>query len=67
MSFNFMAAITICSDLEPRKIKSVTVSIVSPSTVPDSDSNLALLLTSCVTLVKLFDLPVPQYSQITVI
>ena len=26
MSFNFMAAITICSDLGPRKIKSATVS-----------------------------------------
>ena len=26
-----MAAVTICSDLEPKKIKSVTVSIVSPS------------------------------------
>ena len=26
-----MAAVTICSDLEPPKIKSVTVSIVSPS------------------------------------
>ena len=26
-----MAAVTICSDLEPRKIKSATVSIVSPS------------------------------------
>ena len=31
MSFNFMAAVTICSDLEPRKIKSDTVSTVSPS------------------------------------
>ena len=31
MSFNFMAAVTICSDLEPRKIKSVTISIVSSS------------------------------------
>ena len=32
VSFNFMAAITICSDFEaPPKIKSVTVSIVSPS------------------------------------
>ena len=31
MSFNFMAAITIFSDLEPRKIKSDTVSTVSPS------------------------------------
>ena len=30
-SFNFMAAITICSDLEPTKIKSDTVSTVSPS------------------------------------
>ena len=29
--FNFMAAITICSDLEPRKIKSATVATVSPS------------------------------------
>ena len=26
-----MAAVTICSDLEPRKIKSVTVFTVSPS------------------------------------
>ena len=31
MPFNFMAAITIFSDLEPRKIKSDTVSTVSPS------------------------------------
>ena len=32
VSFNFMAAITICSDFEaPPKIKSVTFSIVSPS------------------------------------
>ena len=31
MTFNFMAAITICSDFGAKKIKSVTVSIVSPS------------------------------------
>ena len=31
MSFDFMAAITICSDLGAQKIKSDTVSIVSPS------------------------------------
>ena len=31
MSFNFMAAVTICSDFGPKKAKSVTVSIVSPS------------------------------------
>ena len=31
MSFNFMAALTIYSDLEPQKIKSATVFTVSPS------------------------------------
>ena len=31
MSFNFMAAVTICSDLGAPEIKSVTVSIVAPS------------------------------------
>ena len=31
VSFNFMAAVTICNNLKPKKIKSVTVSIVSPS------------------------------------
>ena len=31
MSFNFMAAVTICSDFGAQKIKSVTVSTVSPS------------------------------------
>ena len=31
LSFNFMAAVTVHSHLEPKKIKSVTVSIVSPS------------------------------------
>ena len=30
-AFNFMAAVSICGDLEPKKIKSVTVSIFSPS------------------------------------
>ena len=30
-SSNFMAAVTVCSDFEPKKINSVTVSIVSPS------------------------------------
>ena len=32
MSFNFMAAVTICSDLGAQEIKSFTISIVSPST-----------------------------------
>ena len=31
MSFNFMAVMTICNDFEPHKLKSVTVSTVSPS------------------------------------
>ena len=31
VSFNFMAAVTICCDFGAPKIKSVTVSIVSPS------------------------------------
>ena len=31
MSFNFMAAVTVCSDFGAPQIKSVTVSIVSPS------------------------------------
>ena len=31
VSFNFMAAVTLCSDTGAKKIKSVTVSIVSPS------------------------------------
>ena len=31
MSFNFMAAINICSDFGAQKIKSDTVSTVSPS------------------------------------
>ena len=31
VSFNFMAAVIICMILEPKKVKSLTVSIVSPS------------------------------------
>ena len=31
MSFNFMVSVTVHSDFEPKKIKSVTVSIASPS------------------------------------
>ena len=31
MSFNFMAAVTMCSDFGAPQIKPVTVSIVSPS------------------------------------
>ena len=31
MSFNFMAAVIICSDFGAPKIKSLTVAVVSPS------------------------------------
>ena len=34
VSFNSMAAVAICSDFGAKKIKSVTVSIVSPTTLP---------------------------------
>ena len=37
MSFNFMAAVNICSDFGAPKIKSVTVFIVSPIYLPESD------------------------------
>ena len=37
VSFNSMAAVAICSDFGAKKIKSVTVSIVSPTTLPWSD------------------------------
>ena len=37
VSFNFMAAVTICSDVEAKKTKSVTVSTFSPS-IPDVQS-----------------------------
>ena len=31
MSFNFMAVVTVRSDLEPKKIKSITLSTFPPS------------------------------------
>ena len=47
VSFNFMAILMICSDLGPKKIKSVTVSIVFPSIcheVMGSDSMILVFL-----------------------
>ena len=44
MSFNFMAAVTICSDFEAYKIKSVTVSIVSLSTCHEVMGQDAMIL-----------------------
>ena len=35
VSFNFVAAVTICSDLEPKKIKSVTASTFLPPICPE--------------------------------
>ena len=37
MSFNFRLQSSAAVNLEPKKIKSVTVSIVSPSVLPCSD------------------------------
>ena len=37
MSFNFMAVVTICSDFGAQKIKSDTVSTVSPSICHEID------------------------------
>ena len=45
MSFNFMAAVTICSDLGAQKIKSDTVSTVSKAD-PDMVSPLGVSQTS---------------------
>ena len=42
--FNFMAAVTICSDLEPKKIKSISVSIVSPSICHEVKRSDAMIL-----------------------
>ena len=36
MSFNFMGAVTICSDFGAQKIKSLTVSTVAPSILSQS-------------------------------
>ena len=42
--FNFMAEVTICSDFRPPKIKSVTVSVVSPSICPEEMELDAMIL-----------------------
>ena len=62
--FNFVAAVTICSDFGPPKIKSVTVSIVSLSILPWSDE------TGChdrcflnAVLSQLFHSPLPLSSR----
>ena len=47
MSFNFMAAVTICSDFGAPKIKADTISTVSPSIRKQSDTTERLSLTLC--------------------
>ena len=44
MSFNFMAGVTVCSDVEPKKITSLSVSIVSPSIGHDVTGPAAMIL-----------------------
>ena len=43
MSFNFIAAVSICSDFGAQKIKSVTVSIVSPSILREGQRHLQMV------------------------
>ena len=58
MSFNFMAAGTICSDFGAQKIKSVTASIVSPSICHEVMGLDAMILVVCKLSFKLvFSLP----------
>ena len=47
MFFNFMAAITICSDLGAQKIKSDIVSTVSPSVCHEVMGPDAMILVFC--------------------
>ena len=55
---NFVAAVTICSDLEPKKIKSVTLSIVSPSTCHEvMGPDTMVLLFWMLSFSQLFPLP----------
>ena len=59
-SFNFMAAVTICSDLEPQKIKSATVSTVSPSICHEE---MGLDAHECWVLSQLFHSPLSLSSR----
>ena len=47
MSFNFMAAVTICSDFGVQKLKSLTISIVSPSICHEVMGPDAMILVFC--------------------
>ena len=55
MSFNFMAAVTIYSDFEAKTIKSLSLSIVSPSAA----ATVAKSLQSCPTLCDPIDVSPP--------
>ena len=57
-----MAVVTICSDLEPEKIKSVTLSIVSPSTCHEvMGPNAMVLLFWMLSFSQLF--PLPSFTE----
>ena len=57
-AFNFMATVNICSDLEPKKIKSVTVPIVSPSICHEvMGPDAMILFFECWVLNQLFHSP----------
>jgi len=63
MSFNFMAAVTICSDFGAQEIKSITVSTVSPSICHEvMGPDARILVFECWALNQLFHAPLSSSS-----
>ena len=67
MSFNFMAAITICSDLGAQENK-VSVSIVFPSICREVMGRGAIILVfECWVLIQVFHSPLSPSSKVSVV
>ena len=63
-SFHFMIAVTICSDLEPKKKKSVAISIFFPFYLPWSDwTECVILVFWCWVLNQLYHSPLSPSSR----
>ena len=65
MSFNFMAVITICSDLESPKIKFLTVFIVFPSICHVVMGPDAMILVFLIFLMRSLVFPILLFSSIS--
>ena len=65
MSFSFVVAVTICSVLETKKIKSVTVCIFSPSTFHEvlGLDAVIFIFFNVALLSQLFHSPVSSFSK----